>query len=350
MAIKQISELEQILQTGVDNHAQEIILIPGEPVIYRISGQISRSDTEPLTTAQIEKIAIAAVGEEALASIGTKNSEVQTSCTLPGVIEGRLNVARAGGDYTIIIGLYTASLPSPKVARIPSSLLDATENSSDGIIIISGPTGSAKHTIGKCLLDHINATKFENIHTIEEESLFYRLSQKKSIIQQHEVGLDVPDLVSGIRATLPLGAGIIYVQSVKNAEEIDVALTAAEMGLLVIVVMHGTSAFDLIQDLNDMHDSNTQKIFRKRFARALRAISNNRLIREKTDNKKSPIYEVLIPDDELRRSLNNDDNMSKYSSALPEGSQKMSDDVRKLLDEGIVSSETADEFLRDLEE
>ena len=350
MAIKQILELEQILQASVDNHAHEIILIPGEPVIYRISGQISRSDSEPLTAAQIESIATAAVGEATLALIGTKTSEAQTSCSLPGIIEGRMNVARASGDYTIIIGLYSGSLPSPKDARIPVSLLQATENSGDGIIIISGPTGSAKHTIGKCLLDHINATKFENIHTVEEESLFYRLSPKKSIVQQHEVGLDVPDLISRIRATFPLGAGIIYVQSVKTADEIDVALTAAEMGLLVIVVMHGTSAYDVIQDLNDMHDIDTQKIFRKRFARALRAISNNRLIPEKTANRRSPIYELLVPDDELRRSIINGDDLTKHSSVIPEGSQKMSDDIRKLLEEGIVSTETADEYLKDLRE
>ncbi len=343
MAIKQIPALDQILQEGVDNHAQNIYLIPDEPVTYRVSGKITRSDSKPITATHIESIATAAVGEAAMASIGTKSSEAQTFCSLPGDIDGRLTVGRAGGDYTVTIVTHSGSLPSQQDARIPAALLQATENSMDGIIIISGPTGSAKHTIGKCLLDHVNATKGIHIYTVEEETLFFRLTPKKSIVQQREVGLDVPDIISGVRAALPLDADIIYIQSVKTADEIDVALTAAEMGLLVIIVMHGTSAHDVIQDLNDFHDSETQKIFRKRFARALRAISNNRLIPEKAANRRTP-------DDELRRSIINGDDLTKRTSALPEGTQKMSDDINKLLDEGIVSKEAASEVLKNIKE
>ena len=111
MAIVQTAELERFLQMAFDKGASDLLLIANEPPCFRVNGVIQREDTPPLSSSDIRKIAMAALGEDQIRQIGSDVGRLITSCSLPGVVDGRMCIARSRGDYSIVVRLLPTILP-----------------------------------------------------------------------------------------------------------------------------------------------------------------------------------------------------------------------------------------------
>ncbi len=339
MAIEQTPELDRMLEETVDRRASDLILIPGEPMTFRVNGVLRRKEADPLTAEQVKRVAVAAVGDDELKKVRTSTGGVTTSCGLPGVVDGRMTIASAMGDITIVIRILPGTVLSAKDAGLPEALLKAAE-APHGLIVIGGPTGSGKSTAAISLLDHLNAKRPVHIVTIEDPILA-RLTPKQALIQQREVGTDMPNSLAGLRHALRQDIDVLYLSELRSLDELQAVVTASDIGHLVITVVHGRSPEDIIQRMVDVMSPETRAAFAKRLAGALRAVTCQYLLPRAGGKGRVAAYGVLVPDEETRQAIVEGRNLRERTAPPPAGCRTLAEDIGRLSNEGVVSEEAA---------
>lgn len=340
MAIKQTKLLDQVLKHAADTVASDIHLVPGQPVIYRIGGTLQRASGDPLTAAQVDELALAAVGQETLADV-IKNGGCVTSCTIPGVIDGRLAITRTVGAYSVTIRIVPKVILSVSAMGAPASLVMAVE-ARRGIVIVAGPVGSGKSTAAISLVDHLNATQPVHIVTIEDP-IYGGIVSKQGLVEQRELGIDVPDTLTGIRYALVQDADVVYISELRSVAELEAVVTLAEMGHMVMFPSHATTPENAIRRLLDVMPADKVRSFARRLAEQLRAVSVQCLLPKAAGRGRVAAFGVLIPSDATRKALSDGTDMAM---AVPgPGSQKLADDIARLCREGAVSPQAADAAL-----
>ena len=331
--------LESLLRDAQDRQASDLHLLPNEPPAIRVGGSITRMECEPLSAAEIREIAEAVVGKEALARIGREVGEVRRSIDIPGELAGLLCAARSQGDYTIAVRLFCNQIPTVEQARIPEAILAAV-SSRNGLVIISGLTGSGKTTAAYTLTEHINATSNCHICAVEDP-VAYRLTPKRAMVQQRGIALDVPDALSGIHASVEQDADVLLVSEIRGLEELQACISAAETGHLVIVVMHAAAPEDAVRRIIDVFPEDVREASRRALASVLRAVSTQKLLPRADQPGRVPAYGVIVPDAEMRAAIAEGRDFLARRAPLPEGCRTMAEDVEILLREGLISQDTA---------
>jgi len=343
MAIQQTAKLEAALRKAADLRASDIHLVPDEPMVFRVNGKLQRDSGDPLTADDLKAMAVSAIGEEAVEKIASHSGKATTSCGIPGVIDGQLTVARSMGNCTLTILVLPGIVLTAEQTGAPEALIKAVE-ADHGIVIVGGVVGSGKTTTAISLVDHINATRPVHILTAEDP-VCARLVSKTGLVQQREIGTDVPNAITAMRSALQQDLDVFYLSEVKTQAELEAIITLAETGHLVIVSAHGSSPEDIILRFVQVFTGETRPIWRRRFAQMLRAVSVQQLLRKATGKGRVAAYAVLTPDDEAREAMVKGDDLRKRSKPLPEGCQTLADHIRRLAKEGTVSRETSDEAL-----
>jgi twitching motility protein PilT len=343
MAIQQTRDLERFLHAAADRGASELFLIPGEPVAFRVRGEIERDETDPLPAERVHAVAAAALGAGALDGLGPEAGELVTSCHLPGVVNGRMCVSRSMGQITISIALLPTGVLDVETLGLPKAIVDAA-TSPNGLVLFAGPYGSGKTTSAYGMLDHVNERASVHICTVEQP-IAARLAPKRAIVQQREIGVDVPDCVSGIRAAMKQDLDVLLVGELRTPEEVQACLTVAETGHMVYVVMHGRSPEVAIQRLIDVQPPETIQAFRRGLAAALRGVLVQQLFPRADGKGRIAAYGVLVPDDEMRDAIRDGRDLTRRESDLPEGCQSLADHLKQLVAEGVVTEDAARKVL-----
>jgi twitching motility protein PilT len=343
MAIKQTPELEEYLREAAEKDASDVHLIPGEPLTFRVRGMLERTERDPFTPDEIRDIAIAAFGEEPVGKIGSEVGEMRTSCGLPGVREARMCAARSQGQISIVIRLFAPRIFTLEEIKAPEGLVRAATTPCgvpSGLLIFCGPTGSGKTTTAFSVIDHINATRAEHICTVEEVSAS-PLTPKRSLIQRREIGTDVPDCVSGIRAAMRQDMDVLWVGDLTTLEEVDACLTAAATGHLVLTQLHTTTPEAAIQKIIDIQPEDLKAACRRTLSDVLVAVSAQRLLRRADGKGRVAAYAVLILDDEMRAAIREGRDIFCRRNPLPEGCQTFAEHGKRLIEDGIVTQDEA---------
>lgn len=339
MAITQTSELDRALQLAADRHASDLFLVPGEPVALRIAGKIQRTDQPPLTAADVRRIAVAAVGEQRLSALGTETGRIITSCEVPGVVAGRMCIASARGEPTIVVRILPTRLGSAKELAIPEAVLQAARSPS-GLILFSGAIGSGKTTSMLSVLDDWNANFDGHICTVEDP-IGMVLASKRSIIQQREVGVDVPDVISGIAAAMRQDLDVLMVGELKTAEEVQACLSACETGHLVFTQVHAEVPGRALQRLLEIQPAEELQqprlqLFCQRLARALRCVLGQVLLPRADGHGRVAAYGVLIPDKEVLNQI-----CQCQRIKWPLGNPSIRDHILSLRQQNIITEQVA---------
>ena len=346
MAVEQTPELERYLQDAADRGASDLFLLPDEPPTFRVAGCIERGEGDSLSADDVQAIAVAALGEERLSKIGGTVGVVTTSCGLPGVVGGRLSVARAFSGYTVVVSILPSRIADLTTTAVPDAMVQACLCSS-GLVIFAGLVGSGKTTAAYSVLDHINATKACHICTVEEP-ISLRIEPKRAIVQQREVGVDVPDCPLGIGAALRQDLDVLFVGEMKSLNDIAACINTADIGHMVITHVHAAAPEAAIQRVVDCLPDDGKPLFLRSFCRALRGVSAQRLLPKASGKGRVAAYGVLIPDDEMRRAVLDGRHILDRTSPLPEGCQTMAEDIERLRREGAITEETARQTLAEL--
>lgn len=214
---------------------------------------------------------------------------------------------------------------------------------SSGLCLVTGPTGSGKSTTLAALIDFINETQRRTILTIEEPIEFVH-PNKQSVIMQREVGTDTPSFGDGLRGALRQDVEVVLVGEMRDLETISLAVTAAEMGMLVFGTLHTNSAIKTIDRIIDVFPNDQQSAIRESLAVALRAVCAQLLIKTADGNGRVAAHEILIQN----RAVSNMIREAKTSqlsqviqSGKAAGMQTMDDTIEGLLKSGKISGRDA---------
>ncbi len=267
----------------------------GQPPQVEINGKLTPVQPlgmQKLTPYQTEIIAMTLMhghpdAAERLAAMGTAD----LSYSLPSRARFRVNVFQQRGVYSIVMRVIPTDIPTLKSLALPPHLAEIAELR-NGLVLVTGPTGSGKSSTQAAIIDIINEKKHYHIVTIEDP-IEYLHVHKNSTINQREVGHDTRDFPSALRATLRQAPKVILIGEMRDFETTEIALEAAETGHLVLSTLHTIDASKTVDRIIGLYPKNEEAVIRTRLAQTFRYIISQRLIPRKDGRGRVAALEVL---------------------------------------------------------
>ena len=247
---------------------------------------------QKLSPYQTEIIALALMhghpdAAERLARTGTAD----LSYSLPSRARFRVNIFQQRGVYSIVMRVIPTDIPTLKSLGLPAQLTDVAELR-NGLVLVTGPTGSGKSSTQASIIDIINEKKYYHIVTIEDPIEYLHL-HKRSTINQREVGHDTRDFPSALRATLRQAPKVILIGEMRDFETTEIALEAAETGHLVLSTLHTIDASKTVDRIIGLYPKNEEAVIRTRLAQTFRYIVSQRLIPRADGSGRVAAVEIL---------------------------------------------------------
>lgn len=276
--------IEQMLL--ISDNVSDLNFSTGQKPQVEINGTLytaSPMGMGKLTGFQTEMIAMAIMrgNPEAAANLA-RTGTADLSWSLPSKCRFRVNIFQQRNSYSIVMRVIPHEIPSFESLKIPPQLKEIC-TMRNGLVLLTGPTGSGKSSTLAAIIDRINEEKSYHIVTIEDPIEFLH-SHKKSTINQREVGSDTKDFSSALRAALRQAPKVILVGEMRDLETTEIALEAAETGHLVLSTLHTIDASKTVDRIIGMYPKNEEKVIRTRLAQTFRYIISQRLI-PKADGK-----------------------------------------------------------------
>ena len=247
---------------------------------------------QTLTPYQTEIIAMSLLhgnpdAAERLASTGTAD----LSYSLPSCARFRVNIFQQRGVYSIVMRVIPTDIPTLRSLGLPDQLAEIADLR-NGLVLMTGPTGSGKSSTQAAIIDIINEKKHYHVVTIEDP-IEYLHSHKNSTINQREVGHDTKDFPSALRATLRQAPKVILIGEMRDFETTEIALEAAETGHLVLSTLHTIDASKTVDRIIGLYPKNEEQVIRTRLAQTFRYIISQRLIPRADQRGRMAAVEIL---------------------------------------------------------
>ena len=271
--------------------ASDLHLSYGIPAVFRIDGQLRRLDELVYTSAELKEMVDEILPKSKVEEFETKG-ETDFNYSLQDLCRFRVNTFHQRGEVSIAARLIPAQIPSIEQLSMPKVLYDLA-NKKQGLILVTGPTGSGKTTTLAAMIDYINTNTAKHIITLEDP-IEYLHTHKKSIVNQREVGTDTLTFANGLRAALRQDPEVILVGEMRDLETISTAITAAETGHLVLATLHTSSAATTIDRVIDVFPPHQQSQIRIQLANVLQGIIAQRLFPKKDGRGRIGATEILV--------------------------------------------------------
>lgn len=337
-------ELETILKSAAEKKASDIFIVVGQPITYKIQGILMRQEEECLTT----EMAATLVEEmyryaELKGMENLKTGDDDFAISLSGVGRFRTNIYRQRGTLSAVLRVVSFLLPPYEEYHIPQRVLDFSKQKK-GLILVTGTAGSGKSTTLSYIIDEINNTRNCHILTLEDPIEFLH-RHKKSIVSQREIGLDTLNYHKALRAAMRESPDVIFIGEMRDLETIEIAMTAAETGHLVLSTLHTVGAANTIDRVIDVFPSSQQQQIRIQLSMVLNAIVSQQLLPSTCGLR--PAFEILEATSAIRTMIR-DGKVHQidsiiYSSAK-EGMLSMDSSILDLFRKGEITAETAVSF------
>jgi len=272
----------------------DLIFSPGRPPQVEQHGEltaITDLGMSLLTPDDTSRVAHDVIGGNAHAlRTLTDDGACDVSYTIPNIARFRVNVFRQRGTFAIVMRVIASKIPSFAELKLPETLNDVAMLK-NGLVLVTGQTGSGKSSTLAAVIDRINETRAEHIVTIEDPIEFLHV-HKKATVHQRELHADTPTFAMALRAALRQAPKVILVGEMRDRETIEVALTAAETGHLVFSTLHTIDASKTVERVVGTFDADEQPGVRARLAASFRYIISQRLL-PKTGGGRVAVLEIL---------------------------------------------------------
>lgn len=337
-------DIDGLLKFATDNGASDVFLKAETPPTLRLGGHIRKLDHPDLTGEEIEAVArkmmTAKQWEEFL-----EHPDHDVAYMIPGVARYRVNIYRQRGTVAMCLRVVSLNIRTFQELGLPEVLADFTRHH-DGLVLVTGPTGSGKSTTLAAMIDLINQEKRGHIVTIEDP-IEYVHPDKNSIVSQREVGLDTMAFGNALRAALREAPDVILVGELRDTETMGICLQAAETGHLVFSTLHTASAAESMERMLAMFQPHEKALVQQRLAKTLRAILSQKLV-PTIDNKRVCAIEILNVSPTVAQYIEEGRSGQIYP-AIKEGAaqwnmQTMNMALDKYVREGRITEEMAMEF------
>jgi twitching motility protein PilT len=332
----------------VSNQVSDLIFSPSRPPQIELNGQLQEvniAGVGKLTPDTTRRIAADLIGKnELVAGKMDKEGATDLSYSLPGLARFRVNVFRQRGTYAIVMRVIPQAIPDLKALNLPPQLGDIADLR-NGIVLVTGPTGSGKSSTLAAILNKINEEKAYHILTIEDPIEFLHV-HKKSTIHQRELHSDTPSFASALRAALRQAPKVILVGEMRDKETIEIGMEAAETGHLVFSTLHTVDASKTIERIIGVFPLADQQAIRARLARAFRWIVSQRLIPKKDGSGRVAAIEILKSTMRTREYVEKGETEGKslldaMRDGSTEGMQYFDGELERMVREGILDLQSA---------
>ena len=336
--------VDELVARAQRDGASDVHLVQGLAPRYRVDGEIREMGGEALTERQCEDFARALAGAEfdRAQTVG----EADLALTIAGV-RCRLNIFRQQKAWSAAIRLLKDHIPNLNELGLPK-VVSEFPGYSQGLVLITGETGSGKSTTLAAVLDQINKNECKHILTLEDP-IEYVYTPDRCVINQREVGRDTQSFAAGLRAALREDPDVILVGEMRDLETIETALTAAETGHLVFGTVHTNSAADSIDRIVDVFPAARQQQIRLQLSMTLKAVLSQQLL-PKVGGGRVLACEVMKTDGAIRNLIREGKTPQIYNAIQTTGSIGnilMDRALQGLLQSGTISQETYQSALRD---
>jgi twitching motility protein PilT len=293
--------LNDLLKMTFEKRASDLHIKVGVPPILRIDGRLTPIEAEKRLM-QDDTVAIAnnIMNASQKARFNEKN-ELDMAYAVPGLGRFRVNVFRQRGSVGMVFRMVPSKILNFEELMLPPVLMKVAQEQR-GLILVTGTTGSGKSTTLAAMIDHINTTRTANIVTIEDPIEFLH-RDKKSIVNQREIGSDTFGFGEALRSALRQDPDVILVGEMRDFETISTALTAAETGHLVLSTLHTLDTTETINRIITVFPPYQQKQVRMQLASVIKGIISQRLVAKADGKGRAPAVEVMLGTLSIREAI-----------------------------------------------
>ncbi len=337
-------DLNEILKVALKGGASDIHIKAGLPPMFRLDGAlVPLKNSERLTPEDVQAMS-SQIMDAAQKQRFEETREVDLAYGIAGLGRFRVNCFQQRGSLGIVfrvIPFGVKTLEQLYLPKIVSSI--AMENR--GLVLVTGTTGSGKSTTLAAMIEHINANRTCHIMTIEDPIEFL-IRDRRSIINQREIGVDTLSFASALRAALRQDPDVILVGEMRDFETIETAITAAETGHLVMSTLHTLDATETINRIISVFPPYQQKQVRLQLSAILKAVISQRLVPRADGKGRVPALEVLVSTARTRECIADKDRTKELHDAISKGfttygMQSFDQSLMSLVKRELISYEEA---------
>lgn len=340
-------KIDHLLRSGFEHKASDIHITVGAPPVMRINGDLRRYGTDFITPDETEGMAKAIIPEKSWDLFKAKG-ELDFSYGIPGISRFRVNAYHQRNCISLAIRIVPTRIPTLEELELPQILKKIAEKP-QGLVLVTGPTGSGKSTTLASMIQYMNETMRKHIVTLEDP-IEYLHKHGNSLIDQREVGFDTNNFANGLRAALRQDPDVILVGELRDLDTIQTAITAAETGHLVLGTLHTSSAPATINRIIDVFPPNQQAQVRIQLASVLISVISQRLFPTIDKKGRKSATEILINNAAVANLIRNEkihQIISVMQTSKVYGMHTLEMNIKELVQQGIISREVAEPYLQE---
>ncbi len=337
-------ELNDILAMAIKANASDIHLKVGLPPVYRIDGHLRPlPQADRLTPEKIRKMAYAMMTDLQREKFERTN-ELDLAYGVSGMGRFRVNMFTQRGSISMILRTIPFNVQTLDQLQLPQIIKKLTQEQR-GLILVTGTTGSGKSTTLASMIDCINSNRTAHIITIEDPIEFLH-RDKKSIINQREIGVDTDSFANALKSALRQDPDVILVGEMRDFETIETALTAAETGHLVLSTLHTVDAQESINRIVSVFPPFQQRQIRAQLSSILKGVVSQRLVPCADGNGRVPAVEVMVTTARVRELIDDKEKTKMLRDTIQQGHdsygmQSFDQSLMGLLSKKLITYEEA---------
>ena len=338
-------ELTEIVSKAVALHASDIHLSSNNRPACRVNGQVRFFDLPVLTADDVSGLIRQCFSGEKMEQF-QKTGDLDSAAELPGCGRFRANAFRQTRGCTLVLRVINAETPELSALNLPESIRKILAYQ-DGLVLVTGPTGSGKSTTLAAMINEINKTRCGHIITIEDP-IEYLHTPKKCIIDQREVGADSVSYARALRAALREDPDIILVGEMRDLESISIAVTAAETGHLVFSTLHTSGAAKTIDRLIDVFPPEQQQQIRTQLSMTLRSVISQHLLPTADGRGRAAAFEMMFVNNAVANLIREGKTANitqMIQTGAADGMVTLQNSLLDLVRKGTVTEAAAAEYL-----
>ncbi|WP_051979516.1 type IV pilus twitching motility protein PilT [Edaphobacter aggregans] len=335
------TSLDALLISASEQHASDILLVAGSAVTFRVNGSLTSGTARVLSSDDLRKMLLPLLTSDQAKEFESSRSLDFCFAHRP-IGRFRINLHYQRGTLAASIRLLPSQVPTIESLHLPP-VLERLMEKRQGLVLLTGPTGCGKTSTMAAFVDLINARRRDHIITIEDP-VEYQHTNRKSIVEQIEVGHDTPSFALAVRAVLRQNPDVILIGEMRDPETMAAALTAAETGHLVLSSLHTNDAAQTMSRLVDSFPPSSQSQIRQQLSLALLAVVAQQLVPALDHVGLYPAVEIMVATLAIRNQIRTGQDhllRSQISTGRGEGMMTMDQSLAELVLTRRISRETA---------
>ncbi|MBI2725243.1 MAG: PilT/PilU family type 4a pilus ATPase [Polaromonas sp.] len=328
--------MERILRLMADKKASDVYLSAHSPALIKINGQALPINSQILPPEAPFNLLAEILSPEKIAELQEKG-ELNMALPLAGAGNFRISAFRQRGTYAAVIRFVPSTIPPLASLKVPPILGDLIMEKR-GLLLMVGATGAGKSTTLAAMMDHRNETTLGHILTIEDPVEFI-FTNKKSVVNQREVGTDTESLQVALKNALRQAPDVILIGEIRDRETMSAAIAYAQSGHLCLATMHANNSYQALNRILSFYPVEVRSTMLGDLAAAMKAIVSQRLIRT-VEGGRAPAVEVMLNTKLISELIEKGDFSGvkeAMEKSMAEGSQTFEQDIAKLIADGIIT-------------